>query len=454
MVILDETNKEEFFRELVRFIELGQIELFRKDFFDLHVYEQTEFFQGLNEEDQNRLFQFLSPEEMADIFQHLPIKEQKIIFGRLEPTYASAMLAQMYVDDAADFLGELEVENQDQYLKLLNVEEAKEIKSLLNYAEDTAGGLMTTEYVAIPAFYTVQQVIMQLKKEAPNAETVYYLYVVDEEHRLVGVCSLRDLIIADSSALIKDIMSEHVVSVYVGLDQEKVADIVQKYDFLALPVIDEQERLVGIVTVDDVMDVMSEEATEDISKLSAINGHDLFDTNSFESAKRRLPWLIMLLFIGMGTATIIGHFQATLQQVTILAVFIPLIGGTGGNAGTQALAVVVRGLSIGEWEKKDLLHMLRRELGTGLITGTVAGLMITLITYFWQGNPMLGLVVGLSLFCTLVVSTLSGATIPILIQRLKIDPAVASGPFITTINDIVGMMIYFGIATLFMKFLL
>lgn len=454
MVNLDETNKEIFFGELVKYIELDQIELFRSNFFELHVYDQAAFFQELDKEHQNKVFLFLSPTELADIFHNLPIKEQKKVFDILDQNYATAMLSEMYVDDAADFLGELEDENQDTYLKLLKVEEATELKNILNYPEDTAGGIMTTEYVSILANKTVEQVIKKLKKEAPDAETVYYMYVVDDDHRLVGVCSLRDLIIADSTTIIKDIMSEHVVSVYAGLDQEKVADIVQKYDFLALPVVDDDERLIGIVTVDDVVDVIKEEAEEDFSKLSAIHGIDLFDYNSFKSAKKRLPWLIMLLFIGLGTATIIGLFEATIAEVTILAIFMPLIGGMGGNAGTQALAVVVRGLSFGDLSKKELTKILLREFGTGLITGAVIGLLISLVTVFWQGNPMLGLVIGLSLFSTIVVSTLAGATIPILIQKMKFDPAVASGPFITTINDIVGLTIYFTIATIFMKYLL
>lgn len=454
MVTLDETNKNQFYTSLLNLIELNQIEKFREVFFELHFYDQSEFFLYLSEEQQNKIYLFLSPKEMADIFQNLNIKDQIKTISSLEKTYASGMLKEMFVDDATDFLGELEEENKNKLLRLLNAEDANELKTLLKYPEDTAGGLMTTEYVSILANNTVENVIKQLKNEAPDAEMVYYLYVVDDEHRLVGVCSLRDLIISEHNTMIKDIMSEHIVSVFVGLDQEKVADIIQKYDFLALPVVDEQERLVGIVTVDDLMDVVKEEAMEDISKLSAIHGIDHFEYNSFQSAKSRLPWLIMLLFIGMGTASIIGHFQATLEQAAILASFIPLIGGMGGNAGTQALAVVVRGLSLGEWTGRDLLRLIFRELGTGLITGTTVGLLIAIITTLWKGNPMLGLVIGLSLFLTLIVSTLAGASIPIIIQKFKIDPAVASGPFITTINDIVGLLLYFSISSLFMSYLL
>lgn len=454
MVTLDENNKTQFYETLVSYIKLNRIESFREHFFELHYYDQAEFFLQLDLELQNKVFLFLSPKEMADIFQILPASDQKEIFDILDKNYAATMLSEMYVDDAADFLGVLEDDNQNKYLKLLDVEEAIELKNLLKYPEDTAGGIMTTEYISIIANHTVERVIQQLKKEAPEAETVYYLYVVEDNNRLVGVCSLRDLIIADSSAFIKDIMSEHIVSVNVFLDQEKVADIVQKYNFLALPVIDDEERLVGIVTVDDIMDVIEEEAIEDISKLSAIHGVDFLEYNSLQSAKSRLPWLIMLLFIGMGTASIIGYFEGTLKQAAILASFIPLIGGMGGNAGTQALAVVVRRLSGSELTRIEMFKLILKELGTGAITGSTIGILIAIIVGLWQNNMVLGLVIGLSLFCTLIVSTLAGASIPIIIQRFNIDPAVASGPFITTINDIVGLMIYFTISTLFMSYLL
>ncbi|RBN37835.1 magnesium transporter, partial [Priestia megaterium] len=225
-------------------------------------------------------------------------------------------------------------------------------------------------------------------------------------------------------------------------------------NFLALPVVDFQQHLLGIITVDDVMDVLDEEASDDYSKLAGISDvDDTIDHNPLVAAKKRLPWLIILLFLGMMTASLIGRFEDTLNQVAILAVFIPLIGGMAGNTGTQALAVAVRGLATGEIEEESKIKLLIREAATGMITGASCGLLVVLIVYIWQGDLILGALVGVSVFSTLIVATLAGAFIPLLMHRFKIDPAVASGPFITTINDLISILIYFGLATTFMSYL-
>ncbi|MBN6205012.1 magnesium transporter, partial [Ralstonia pickettii] len=226
------------------------------------------------------------------------------------------------------------------------------------------------------------------------------------------------------------------------------------YDFLAVPVVDFQNHLLGIITVDDILDVMQEEASEDYSMLAGVSDDEKHTDSAFQSAKKRLPWLIILLFLGMFTASLIARFEDTLNQVAVLAIFIPLIAGMAGNSGTQSLAVAVRGISTGDYQKQGKLKMILREACTGLITGSVSGLIIAGVIYFWQGNVFLGLIVGVSIMASLVVATLAGALIPLLMERLKIDPAVASGPFITTINDIISIIIYFGMATTFMSYLI
>ncbi len=292
-----------------------------------------------------------------------------------------------------------------------------------------------------------------LKKEAPRAETIYYIYVIDEEKHLVGVISIRDLLVTDDDTMISEIMNDRVVSVSVSEDQEEVARRMKDYNFLAVPVIDFQNHLLGIITVDDIIDVMDEEASDDYSKLAGISDVDSADKNIFTSAKKRLPWLIILSFLGMLTASLIGRFEATLDQVAILAVFIPLIAGMAGNTGTQALAVAVRRIAIGEDEEENKWLLIMREAGTGVITGAVCGTVIMFVVYFWLGDFFLGLLVGFSILITLIVATLAGALVPLLMHRLKVDPAVASGPFITTINDIISILIYFGLATFFMGYL-
>lgn len=432
-----------------------KIDDFRDEFLELHPYDQAAFFGELNDEERSKVYNFLSPEEMAGLFENLESDEEdfKDVLAQMNPNYAADMLSNMYADDAVDVLNELDKDQVVSYLTIMDEEAAQEIKDLLHYEEYTAGSIMTTEFIAISANQTVRSAMYILKKEAPQAETIYYIFVVDEDKKLAGVISLRDLIVADDETMIAEVMNDRVVSVSVGEDQEEVARMMRDYNFLALPVLDFQNHLLGIITVDDIMDVMEEEASDDYSKLAGIADLDTVDRNPITAAKKRLPWLIILLFLGMFTASLIGRFEETLNKVAILAVFIPLIAGMAGNTGTQALAVAVRGIATGDLEKESKLNIILREAGTGFITGAVCGVLVTFIVYFWQGELFLGALVGISIFITLIIATLAGSLIPLLMHRLKIDPAVASGPFITTINDIISILVYFGIATAFMSYL-
>jgi magnesium transporter len=461
--IKDQTNekekqeKEMYDEELlIRALQHEDLDLFRAEFIQLHSYDQAKFFSKVEDELRVRLYHYLSPEEMAELFESLDIDEEdyKDLLAEMNPSYAAEMLSNMYADDAVDVLNELDKEQVVSYLTIMDDESAKEIKELLHYEEYTAGSIMTTEFVAISQNQTVRSAMYILKNEAPNAETIYYIYVVDEDKKLVGVISLRDLIISHDDVMISEIMSDRVMSVGVSEDQEAVARQMKDYDFLALPVVDFQHHLLGIITVDDIMDVMEEEASDDYSKLAGIADLDSIDRNPFHAAKKRLPWLIALLFLGMFTASLIGRFEATLDKVAILAVFIPLIAGMAGNTGTQALAVAVRGIATGDLEKENKLTLIIREAGTGLITGTTCGIVVSMIVYVWKGTFFLGILVGVSVMISLFVATLAGTLVPLLMHKLKVDPAVASGPFITTINDIISILIYFGLATLFMNYLI
>jgi magnesium transporter len=429
---------------------------FREEFLELHPYDQASFFKDLEEEIQTKIYHYLSPEEMAGIFENIEIEDEdyKEVLSQMTPTYAAEMLANMHADDAVDVLNELSKDQVASYLAIMDNEAAQEIKELLHYEEYTAGSIMTTEFISIAANQTIRSAMYILKREAPTAETIYYLFVVDDEKRLVGVISLRDLIVSDDDQMVEEIMNERVHSVGVGEDQEEVARKMKDYNFLALPVVDFQNHLLGIITVDDVMDVMEEEASDDYSKLAAVSGIDSFDRGPLSAARKRLPWLIILLFLGMITANLMGRFEQTLDQVAILAVFIPLIAGMAGNTGTQALAVAVRGLATGDLEKEEKSKLVVREAGTGLITGTTCGMLVMIIVYLWKGDIFLGMLVGISILLTLIVATLAGALVPLIMHRLKVDPAVASGPFITTVNDIISLLIYLGMATIFMGYLI
>ncbi len=446
---------EEKQKVLLHSLQNANLTKFREAFLDLHPYDQASFFKELEKEEQELVFHFLAPEEIAELFEHLEMEDRDYqeLFARLLPSYVADIFTHMSADDAADILNALNKEQAISYIALMSVEAASNVKALMDYEEDTAGSIMTLEYVSLYSHMTVSSAMSLLKMEAPNAETIYYIYVVDELKSLVGVVSLRNLIISDDNTLIADIMNDSVYSVSVSQTREDAARKMRDYDFLALPVVDFQERLLGIITIDDIVDVLEEEASDDYSKFAAVSNMDYVDQHPISAAKKRLPWLIILLFLGMFTASLIGRFEETLSKVSILAVFIPLIAGMAGNTGTQALAVAVRGIATGDLEKESKLKLIIREAGTGLITGGVCGILVTFVIYFWKGNIYLGLLVGASILGTLIVATIAGSIIPIVMNKLKIDPAVASGPFITTLNDIISILIYFGMATLFMGFL-
>ena len=444
--LLDDTN-------LIEFLTNDSIDQFRDEFMQLHPYDQAMFFEKVEPDIRRKIFHYLSPKEMAEIFEATKFEEETYEFylKEMEISYAADMLSYMYADNAVDVLNELGKEQVASYLILMDKESAQEIKDLLHYDEYTAGSIMTTEYVSIPETTSCRSAMKILRREAPNAETIYYLFVVNESHVLTGVVSLRDLIIADEDTVIKEIMNERVVSVIVSEDQEEVARKIKDYNFLAVPVVDFEFHLLGIITVDDIIDVLDEEASDDYSKLAAVSHMDTFDKGSLQAAKKRLPWLVILLFLGMLTANLMSIFEQTLDKVALLAVFIPLIAGMAGNSGTQALAVAVRGIATGDIEKQSKMKLLFREAGTGLITGLICGIVVVGVIFFWKHDVVIGLLVGAAIFGSIFVATLGGSFIPLLIHRMKIDPAVASGPFITTINDLVSILIYLGLATFFIS---
>ncbi|MBM7607902.1 magnesium transporter [Lysinibacillus composti] len=450
MIEQNEKNEVPFDEEYLRQLLIDEkIEEFREYFLALHPYDQAQFYEKVGPDIRGVMYLFLSPREMASIFEAIELDDEEYqpFLNEMNTAYGAEMLTYMYTDDAVDVLNELDKEHRDSYLKIMDSETVEEINELLGYEEYTAGSIMTTEYVSILENSTVRSAMAVLRKEAPNAETIYYVFVVDGDHCLTGVISLRDLIISEEDTLIRDIMNERVVHVKVSDDQEDIAQIFKDYNFLALPVVNDKNELQGIITVDDIIDVMDEEASDDYSKLAGISDVDDIDAGPFKAAKQRLPWLIMLLFLGMITASLMGKFEATLDKVAMLALFIPLISGTSGNSGTQALAVAVRGIATGEINDKSKVKMLLREICTGLITGIVCGLLVVGIVFVWKHTFIIGLLVGAAICCSILVATIAGSFIPLLIHKLGVDPAVASGPFITTLNDVTSILIYLGLAT-------
>lgn len=450
---MNEKNDEIMYDEgqLIESLEAGDISFFREGFLQLHPYDRATFYQKVGTELRKVMYHYLSPKELAEIFELSEIDDDdyKKFLQEMDSTYAADMFANMFADNAVDVLNELDKAQVVSYLTLMDQDAAEEIKALLHYEEFTAGSIMTTEYVVIPQDSTVRSAMTILRNAAPNAETIYYVFVVDDDERLTGVVSLRDLIIAHEDAFIHSIMNDRVVSVLVSEDQEEVARMIKDYNFLAVPVVDFQQHILGIITVDDIIDVLDEEASDDYSKLAAVSDMNTFDKNSFSAAKKRLPWLLILLVLGMLTANLIGAFEATIEKVALLAAFIPLIAGTAGNSGTQALAVAVRGIATKDIEDESKFKLLLREAGTGLMTGFMCAVFVVGLIYIWKQEFLLGLLVGAAILVSIFVATISGSFIPLFMHKMKVDPAVASGPFITTLNDLISTLIYLGLATMF-----
>ncbi|QKS72826.1 magnesium transporter [Paenalkalicoccus suaedae] len=440
-------------KQIHAFIEERRLDEAREALLELHPREQGELYLSLNEGERLFLYEILSPSELGDIFEHLSDNEREDFLDELDETYSAMMLNEMNADDAADILQLVDEAKAERIFAKMQQDGATELRQLMNYEEETAGSIMTTEFVVLKSTERVSDVMTHLRDEAPNAETIYYLYVVDEVGKLAGVISLRDLIVADPSEFIEDKLNKKVVSVDVSLDQEEVARIIKKYDFLAVPVVTNDNHLVGIITVDDILDVVDEETEEDFGEISGARGSMNTKLSSFEAARARAPWIIMLMLFGLITANVIGFFEETLETIVLLAAFIPMIMGSAGNTGTQALAVVVRGLAVGTIDRSRFFYIIKKEFGTGALLGITCALTMLIIIPIFYDSFIIAAIVGTSLFLTLCMATVIGATIPIIINKFNIDPAVASGPFITTINDVIGLLIYFSIATSMLQYL-
>jgi len=435
---------------------------------NIHMIISRELKAGAHPGDLLALLEELSPVEKAGVLERLSESETALIFQEMED-YEQAELLRLLSenkarqlfrglasDDAADLIGELTADEAREMLSSIGLDESLDLSDLLKYPEESAGGIMTTGYISLPADITVEEAIGRLREIAPEAETIYYVYVVDDAGRLSGVLSLRDLIVSAEGTLIKDVMRTNVISVNADLDQEEVARVVSKYDLLAVPVVDSEKRLLGIITVDDVIDVLEQEATEDIYRLAGageIEGVELTEAKVNKIVRMRLPWLLISMIGGVISGSVIGVYENTLEAIVMLAVFIPVIMDMGGNVGTQSSTIYVRGLATGEIEKEREWAYFSREVQIGAVMGAFCGVLIAIIALLWQGNPYLGLVVGISMFSTISIAAILGTVVPMACNKLKIDPAITAGPFVTTLKDVTGLLIYFMIASAFLEYL-
>lgn len=402
-------------------------------------------------EDQKRLIKLLEPEDAALVLNELEDSELAAeILTELPENKATDIVNEMSSDDAADLINEMDEKDREAVLELFTDEDASEVQELMNYDPRTAGGLMTTEYVAVPAHVTAAAAIEMIREQAPDAETIYYLYVVDSKEHLVGVLSLRELIVAKPLTNISEIMWSEVRYVNINDDQEDVANVVSKYNFIAIPVVDDEMVLRGIVTVDDVIDVIHDEAAEDFLRMAGTSLAEDDDDNGlgkFSTAvKSRLPWLLITIIGGLCSGSVLSFYEAQWVQVMALTFFVPLVIGMAGNVGTQSSTVTVRRIATGDAVGMETIKTILRESGIGITLGLVVGIIVAMAAYIWQGSIMLGIVIGAAMLCSMFTAATVGTVVPLVLRKLKIDPAVASAPFISTTSDIVGLLIYAGLA--------
>ncbi|HEY8416954.1 MAG TPA: magnesium transporter [Limnochordales bacterium] len=398
-------------------------------------------------EPRGRVLRLLEPEAAARVIEESTFDVQRDLLRQMSPERLQAVLDRMSQDDLADLLGALPAADARDLLNLIP-EDAAAIRQLLRYDPDTAGGIMTPEVVRLQETQTAAEALAAIRLAAPDAETVYYLYVTDKAGRLVGVVSLRQLVVADPDTPVGELMDRNVVSVPVDMDQEEVARVLERYGLLALPVINDRQVLLGVVTVDDVIDVLREEATEDISRLGATEPLEqpYLQTGFLSLVRARVLWLLLLFALQSITITIMNHYQAALESVIMLAFFIPLLTGTGGNAGGQAATLIIRAMAVGELNIHDFFRVLWREASVGLALGVVMALASWGRAALMGTPAAVGATVALTVVLVVFVASVVGGLLPLAIKRLRLDPAVAASPLITTLTDASGLIIYFTVA--------
>lgn len=448
--MLAKEKEKELTLQIIDNIKKEDFDQVNETFEDCGPEKMASIIQNLPERYRGAMLEHLNISTLASLIQRVNIKLQLEILSKIGPEKANRVLALLNVNFLTRLLRHYPKADVESFLEEMEEAEAAYVRQILEYPENTAGSLMTNRYVSVNTHFTVGQAVEKLKTLALYSESLNHIYVVNDEGQLEGTVPYRELIITEPEEKVINVMVEKIISVDVMSKRSEIVRLLQKYDFTALPVVNEDEVLVGVITFDDMLTTIIHEAGEDISKISAMNEEIDFDTKPAPAAIRRLPWLIALLFIGLVSGSIISRFEETLEQVVALAFFMPLIAGMTGNTGTQSLAVVVRGLAEREVDIKTALKLLWREFRVSLLIGVTCGLLIAVIAFVWQHNLYLGIVVGGSLLLTLIIGTFAGTIIPLILYKLKMDPAVASGPLITTVNDIFSLVTYFSIATHFL----
>ncbi|MCC6424580.1 MAG: magnesium transporter [Phycisphaerales bacterium] len=398
--------------------------------------------------------EYLDPNTAGKILSQMDVQLAAAIISDMEPPEASVVLSAMNPDDRVDILGHVTSPLHDQLVSEMTAKDAADVLHLEQYPPDTAGGIMTTEVTALGENLTVEQAIAELRRLNEELEQMFYVYVVDVRRHLIGVLSMRDLIFARPDTVLSRIMRPNVFSVPATMDQEQVARVMRDTGYLAVPVVDDHHRLVGLITLDDAVEVIEEEATEDVQKMFGAGAEERLNSPWQYSFRKRVWWLEVNLATAFLAGSVVGYFQDTLSRLAILGVYMPIVAGMGGNASAQAMSVSIRGLAVGKVNRRMLWEVIYRELLVGLLTGIAIGLTTAIVAVLWQHSPMLGLVVGLALVINHILACTSGAAIPFIMKKLGYDPAQSATIFATTVTDVAGFFALFALASLFMRYLL
>lgn len=443
--------------KIIRLLEEKKLEELKELVGGLHPNDFSEIAEDLSIEQIIEIFKFIKDKEkIAEYISELNYELQSDLLNAISKKQASEILKEMDTDEAVDILGEIAPEESRELLDLMPKKEAEEIEELMKYEENTAGSVMNNEFITLHEHLTVEQAIEHIREMSPEAEMIYYVYILDEREKLIGILSLRDLIVADAKKKISLIMEEDIISVLDIEDREVAARIISDYDFLAIPVINKKGVMVGIITVDDIIDVLQEEVTEDIHKMvgsTEFYEDKLIKATPLTRAKARLPWLFVCMVGEIISGSVIESHSRILEIVVALAFFIPIIMAMGGNVGAQSSTITVRGLATGQLRLDELWKNIWAETKTGFFIGITIGVIISIVAYFWQNDYILGLTIGLSLCITVITAATVGTLLPLLFTRLNIDPAIATGPFITTVVDVGSLIIYFSLGTFLFTYL-
>ena len=415
---------------------------------DYHASEIAIIFESLSLDSQKKIINLLPIELASEIISEMnPEAHPEELLVDLDPEKRQEIVEELDYDDATDIISQMDKEDQQEILEDLDLEDASNIRNLLNYPEDTAGGLMNTQLIKIDLQMSKKQAIDEIILQSEEIEEFYTIYVVDKTDTLKGIVSLKDIIKSKADISIADLIKKDFVFVKADVDQEEVADLISQYNLTSIPVVDANMKLLGRVTFDDVIDVLEEESTEDMLKISGVSEDEELSGNWQDAVKSRLPWLILNLGTAFLASSVIRYFEPTLSQVVVLTGYMTIIAGMGGNAATQALAVTVRRITLSDLSDNQAYRTVVKEFTVGLINGGVSGIIVFLFAFLYDGNPLLGLVIFLAMTGNLMIAGLTGAGIPLLLKRVGIDPAIASSIIITTFTDVFGFLILLGLAS-------